>query len=551
MAFIKLSNKKYVCETNADRSTSWAIGAIAIVKDATYGAKFYRLDSGPTWTFLYNAEDAPEKQDELVSGTNIKTVNSTTLLGSGNVSAGGSGTFSGTMDDISDGSTYVKTENNYTDAEVSKLSGIATGATANATNAQLRDRSTHTGTQTASTISDFTTAAQTAAPAETGATIRTALGTTTVGANINTLTNPSAISFVKVNADNTVTARTPAQVLSDIGAQASGTYATGTGSATGTNTGDETGAGIRTKLGTTTVGANVNTLTNPGAVTWMRVNADNTVTARTAAQTLSDIGAQAAGTYATGTGTASGTNTGDQTTITGNAGTATALQTARTIGGTSFNGTADITPQNVTIANEATDTTCFPCFVTAATGDLQPKTNAALTFNSNTGSLAATTFVGALTGTASGNLVSGGALGTPSSGTLTNCTFPTLNQNTSGTAANLSGTPELPNGTTATTQSQADNSTKLSTTAYVDTGLGAKQATLVSATNIKTINGSSILGSGDLVVTGSSPELPLVKMVSTANQTVTSGYAAIVPFRYTIGSGFTTAIGDGSVLQIN
>ena len=42
-------------------------------------------------------------------------------------------------------------------------------------------------------------------------------------------------------------------------------------------------------------------------------------------------------------GTSSGTNTGDQTTITGNAGTATALQTARTINGTSFNGTANIT----------------------------------------------------------------------------------------------------------------------------------------------------------------------------------------------------------------
>lgn len=37
-------------------------------------------------------------------------------------------------------------------------------------------------------------------------------------------------------------------------------------------------------------------------------------------------------------------------------------------------------------------------------------------------SITSTTFVGALTGTASGNLVSGGALGTPSSGTLTNCT---------------------------------------------------------------------------------------------------------------------------------
>lgn len=38
-----------------------------------------------------------------------------------------------------------------------------------------------------------------------------------------------------------------------------------------------------------------------------------------------------------------GTNTGDQTTITGNAGSATVLQTARTINGVSFNGSANIT----------------------------------------------------------------------------------------------------------------------------------------------------------------------------------------------------------------
>jgi hypothetical protein len=37
----------------------------------------------------------------------------------------------------------------------------------------------------------------------------------------------------------------------------------------------------------------------------------------------------------------------------------------------------------------------------------------------------------------------------------------------------------------------------------LQTALDAKQATLVSATNIKTVNGSSILGSGDLTVSGS------------------------------------------------
>ena len=42
-------------------------------------------------------------------------------------------------------------------------------------------------------------------------------------------------------------------------------------------------------------------------------------------------------------GTSSGTNTGDQTSVTGNAGTATALQTPRTINGVSFDGTANIT----------------------------------------------------------------------------------------------------------------------------------------------------------------------------------------------------------------
>jgi len=46
--------------------------------------------------------------------------------------------------------------------------------------------------------------------------------------------------------------------------------------------------------------------------------------------------------------------------------------------------------------------------------------------------------VTAVTGSA-GYVVSGGALGTPSSGTLTNCTFPTLNQNTTGSAGSVTG----------------------------------------------------------------------------------------------------------------
>lgn len=95
-------------------------------------------------------------------------------------------------------------------------------------------------------------------------------------------------------------------------------------------------------------------------------------------------------------------------------------------------------------------------------------------------------------------ITNGGALGTPSSGTLTNCTFPTLNQNTSGTAANLSGTPALPNGTTGTTQGAGDNSTKLATDEYVDRALSVRVTnaqggnyTLVAADQFKEIEMTS------------------------------------------------------------
>ena len=74
------------------------------------------------------------------------------------------------------------------------------------------------------------------------------------------------------------------------------------------------------------------------------------------------------------------------------------------IGGTSYfagaiaaagaiTGTAS-TATNVTVADESSDTTCFPTFVTAATGNLPPKTGSNLSFNSSTGQLNATKFVG-------------------------------------------------------------------------------------------------------------------------------------------------------------
>lgn len=42
-------------------------------------------------------------------------------------------------------------------------------------------------------------------------------GSTTVGNNLITLPNPNAVTYLRVNADNTVTARTPSEVLTDLG----------------------------------------------------------------------------------------------------------------------------------------------------------------------------------------------------------------------------------------------------------------------------------------------------------------------------------------------
>ena len=108
---------------------------------------------------------------------------------------------------------------------------------------------------------------------------------------------------------------------------------------------------------------------------------------------------------------------------TGNAATATALETARNIGGVSFDGTANINlpgvntsgsqdtsgtaaiATTVTVADESSDTTCFPLFATAATGNLAPKSGSNLAFNSSNGTLTATAFSGdgsALTGISAG-----------------------------------------------------------------------------------------------------------------------------------------------------
>ena len=86
-------------------------------------------------------------------------------------------------------------------------------------------------------------------------------------------------------------------------------------------------------------------------------------------------------------------------------------------------------------------------------------------------------------------LQSGGALGTPSSGTLTNCTFPTLNQNTTGSAKTLAG------GTLYTGTGANDN-TLYSTTSTVAMGNSSSFGVFVNSFTNFAPSGDNIMTCG-------------------------------------------------------
>jgi hypothetical protein len=206
-----------------------------------------------------------------------------------------------------------------------------------------------------------------------GTTIKTIGGTSILGSGDISIAGGGSVTSVAVTTANGVSASvanptsaanmtftlgaiTPTSVngVALSGSTTPTLVVSGTSAITGTNTGDNAAnslysglTGNATHTGDAT-GATALTIAS-GAVTLAKMA--NMATASLIYRKTGGAGAPEVNTLATlkvDLGL-TGTNSGDQVNITGNAGTATALYTSRTINGVAFNGTANITvPSNIT-----------------------------------------------------------------------------------------------------------------------------------------------------------------------------------------------------------
>ena len=147
----------------------------------------------------------------------------------------------------------------------------------------------------------------------------------------------------------------------------------------------------------------------------------------------------------------------------------------------------------VTLTDQSADTTCFPVFCQSATGDQLPHTGSNLTFNSSTGALTATSFVGDLTGDVTGNA------DTATSATSATTATTATNANNINLADESSDTTCFPVFATAATGNQAPKTDSSALTYDASTGtLAATNVNSTSDANLKE-NIETIVGSIDIL----------------------------------------------------
>lgn len=204
----------------------------------------------------------------------------------------------------------------------------------------------------------------------------------------------------------------------------------------------------------------------------------------------------------------SGTNTGDQTSVSGNAGTATALQNPRTINGTSFDGTANITVTAAagtltgTTLNSSVVTSSLTSVGTIGTGTWQGSVISStfggtgvnnggrtLAINTNSGtvafSAASKTFTVANTLTISGtdgSTLNVGAGGTLGSNAFNSTSYQPLNTNLTSIGALANGNGFLKNNGSGgfTYESPAGSGTVTDVSVVTANGISGSVATSTS-----------------------------------------------------------------------
>ena len=252
--------------------------------------------------------------------------------------------------------------------------------------------------------------------------------------------------------------------------------------------------------------------------------------------------------------------TGD---VTGNADTATALETARNIGGVSFNGTGDITLPGVNATGNQNTSGTSAGLTGSPSVELTNVVGAAASI---AGIVTATTFKGALTGNVTGNTSgsSGSCTGNAATATIletardiggvsfngsASINLPgvnqTGNQNTSGTSAGLTGSPsvELTNIVgaaasvvgivTATTFIGALTGNVTGNTSGSSGSCSGNAATATALASARNIGGVSFDGTGNI-------DLPGVN--SAGNQNTTGTAAGITEADTSVSSTSATTV---------
>jgi len=223
-------------------------------------------------------------------------------------------------------------------------------------------------------------------------------------------------------------------------------------------------------------------------------------------------------------GNTSGTNTGDQTTVTGNAGT-------------------------VTVVDAAEDATTWVLLGTAQTGSLSPATDAGITYNGTTNALTATTFIGALTGDVTGNVSGSSGSTTGNAATATALeTARTINGESFNGTANITVTAAA--GTLTGTALNATVVTS-SLTSVGTVGTGTWQGTAVGAVYGGTAQTS--YASGDMLYASASNTLAKRTIGNTDDVLMVSGglptWTSITTVRQipqnSQSTAYTTVLADG------